>query len=57
MVAINYSNCNPMPSSKAKLIRTRHFLKRNENYQEKIREQRGTIRALAGICQFHLSYF
>ena len=25
--------------------------------QEKIRGQRGTIRALAGICRFHFSYF
>ena len=24
--------------------------------QEKIRGQRGTLRALAGICQFHKSY-
>ena len=25
--------------------------------QEKMKGQRGTLRALAGICQFHLGYF
>ena len=29
----------------------------NEGVQEKMRGQRGTLRALAGICHVHESYF
>ena len=34
-----------------------NFSECSEFSQEKMREQRGTLRALVGICQFHLVIF